>query len=159
MIDRAAEPNARVGTIESLPRNGLPPRGQIVDVEPHHEIAGKLIIVESLEDELSAAIPKPSIAIVLPDLLETEVFEETPAGLVILAARNEWEQRIRAEVCHNGSLVFGGATPDASRIAPRRRRAGERSNTPTRAARRGDEAQRGDGQNARKPRADEECDH
>ena len=36
-------------------------------------------------------------------LLETKIREETATGLVILAAGNEWEQRLRAEISHSSS--------------------------------------------------------
>src|SRR5437762_2960200 len=90
MVGRTTEPNTRVGLIEPSSRNGLPPAIQIVNVEPNHEILCKVLVVEPLENELCTAVSEPSVAIILPHLLETKVCEETTTGLVILAAGNEW---------------------------------------------------------------------
>jgi len=76
---------------------------EIVNVEPNHEILGEVLVVEPLENELRAAVSEPSVAIVLPHLLETKVREETATGLVILAAGNEREQRIGSEISHSSS--------------------------------------------------------
>ena len=45
-----------------------------------------MVVVEPLENELCTAVSEPSIAIVLPYLLETKIREETATGIVILAA-------------------------------------------------------------------------
>ena len=96
MVGGTSEPDTRVGAIEAFSRNGLPPPIQIVNVEPNHEVLRKVVVVESLENELCTAVSEPSIAIVFPYLLETKIREQTPTGIVILAAGNEWEQRLRA---------------------------------------------------------------
>jgi len=100
MVGGTSEPDTRVGSIESFSRNGLPPPIQIVNVEPNHEVLRKVVVVEPLENELCTAVSEPSIAIALPYLLETKIHEKTATGLVILAAGNEWEQRLRAEIVH-----------------------------------------------------------
>ena len=89
MSGRPAEPNTRIGPIQSLLRNGAPPPIEIVHVQPNHEVLRERLVVETLEDEFGAAVPKSRVAIVLSDLLETEVHEQSAAGLVIFAARHE----------------------------------------------------------------------
>jgi len=107
MVSGTTEPHTRVGAIKALSRNGLPPPIQIVNVEPNHEIVRKVFVVEPLENELCTAVAEPGIAIVLPYLIETKIGEETTAGLVILPAGNEWEQRRRAEISHSSSSGAG----------------------------------------------------
>jgi hypothetical protein len=91
MVGGTTEPNTWIGSIEAFSRKGLPPPIQIVNVEPDHEILRKILVVEPLENEVCTAASEPSVAVVLPYLLETKICEETATGLVILAAGNEWE--------------------------------------------------------------------
>jgi hypothetical protein len=107
MVGGTSEPHPGIGSIEAFSRNGLPPPIQIVNVEPNHEVLRKVFVVEPLENELCTAVSEPSIAIALPYLLEAKIHEETATSLVILAAGNEWEQRLRAEIFHRGSYVLG----------------------------------------------------
>jgi hypothetical protein len=92
MLGRTAEPNTRIGPIKTLLRNSAPPASEVIHIEANHEIARKLVVVESLQNELGAAVPEPGITIVLPHLLEPQVYEKAAAGLIVLAARYEWEQ-------------------------------------------------------------------
>src|SRR5256885_11934839 len=51
MVGGTSEPDTRVGSIEAFSRNGLPPPIEIVNVEPHHEVLRKVVVIEPLENE------------------------------------------------------------------------------------------------------------
>src|SRR5438128_5606428 len=85
-VGGTSEPDTRVGSIEAFSGTSLPPPIQIVNVEPNHEVLRKVVVVEPLEHELCTAVSEPSIAIVLPSLLQTKIRKDTATGLGMLAA-------------------------------------------------------------------------
>ncbi len=109
MVGRTTEPNARIGLIQTLLRNAIPPPIQIVDVEPNHEVLSKVLVIEALKNELGTSIAKSSIPVALPPLLEAQLGEQSPTGLVIFAAWYEWKQRIREQIFHGSAFntVYG----------------------------------------------------
>ena len=68
-------------------------------------VVGDLEAMRTTSRELGGAVPEPSVAIVLPNLLETELREEAAAGVVILPAWHEGEQRAGLEVLHRDAVV------------------------------------------------------
>src|SRR5437867_2300228 len=104
MVGRTAEPNARIGAIQALLRNAIPPAIQIVDVEPHHEILSKVLVIETLKNELGPSVSKSGVAVALPPLLEPQFGEQSPTRLVIIAAWYEWKQRIRKQIFHRSAF-------------------------------------------------------
>src|SRR6267378_8117773 len=110
MVGRTTEPNTRIGLIQGFMGNMVPPPVQIVDVEPHHEILRKVLVIEALKNELGTAVPKSGVAVALPLLLEAQLGEQSPTRLVIFAAWYEWKQRIREQFFHGSAFntVYGG---------------------------------------------------
>src|SRR5438874_5419585 len=113
MVGRTTEPNARIGPIQTLLRNAVPPPIQIIDVKPHHEVLRKILIIETLENELGPSVSKAGVAIALPPLLEPQLGEQSPTRLVIFAAWYEWKQRIREQIFHGSAFntVYGLRMP------------------------------------------------
>src|SRR6266550_7089103 len=119
MVGRTAEPNARIGAIQTFLRNAIPPAIQIVDVEPHHEVLCKVLVIEALQNELGTSVPKSGVAVALPSLLEPQLGEQSPTRLVIFAAWYEWKQRIREQIFHGSAFktVYGLGMPNGSRLS------------------------------------------
>ena len=92
MVGRTTEPNARIGPIQALLRNTVPPPVQIVDVQPHHEVLRKMLIIETLKNELGPSVSKSGVAVALPPLLESQLSEQSPTRFVIFAAWDEGKQ-------------------------------------------------------------------
>src|SRR5205085_6989005 len=109
MVRRTTEPHARIGLIQALLRNVIPPPIQIVDVEPNHEVLRKVLVIKALKNELGTAIPKSGVPVALPPLLEAQLGEQSPTGLVIFAAWYEWKQRIGEQIFHGSAFntVYG----------------------------------------------------
>mgnify|MGYP003694390711 CR=1 FL=1 len=91
IIGRWGESKTRVFLVQLHCRNGLPPVIEIRDVEPDHEVLGKGLLLESLQDELRFTITEAGVAGVLPEFFEAEIDEETSSLLVAGAAGNEGE--------------------------------------------------------------------
>src|SRR5882762_10075632 len=119
MVGRATEPNARIGLIQALLRNVIPPPIQIVDVEPNHEVLRKVLVIKALKNELGTAVPKSGVPVALPPLLEPHFGKQSPTGLVILAAWYEWKQRIREQIFHGSAFKYGLrlGMPNGSRLS------------------------------------------
>src|SRR5438874_2682955 len=119
MVGRTTEPNARIGLIQALLRNPIPPPIQIVDVEPNHKVLRKVLIIEALKNELCTAIPKSGVPVALPPLLEAQLGEQSPTGLVIFAAWYEWKQRIREQIFHGSAFitVYALGMPNGVRLS------------------------------------------
>src|SRR6266576_3829681 len=99
MVGRTAEPNARIGPIQALLRNAVPPPVQVIDVEPNHE--------------LGTSVPKSGVAVALPPFLESKVSEQSPTGFIILPAWYERKQRIGYEIFHGSACNYGDWLADA----------------------------------------------
>src|SRR5439155_9683453 len=119
MVGGTTEPNARIGPIQGLLGNTVPPPVQIVDVKPHHEVLRKILIIETLKNELGPSISKSGVAVALPPLLEPQLGEQSPTRLVIFAAWYEWKQRIREQIFHGSAFntVYGLGMPNGSRLS------------------------------------------
>src|SRR5882762_1521151 len=119
MVGRATEPNARIGLIQALLRNVIPPPIQIVDVEPNHEVLRKVLVIKALKNELSTAVPKSGVPVALPPLLEPQLGEQSPTRLVVFAAWYERKQRIREQIFHGSAFntVYGLGMPNESRLS------------------------------------------
>jgi len=113
MVGRTAEPNARIGPIQALLRNAVPPPVQVIDVEPNHEVLSKVLVIEPLENELGTSVPKSGVAVALPPFLESKVSEQSPTGFIILPAWYERKQRIGYEIFHGSACNYGDWLADA----------------------------------------------
>src|SRR5256886_12745640 len=119
MVGRTTEPNAGIGPIQAFLRNTVPAPVQIVDVKPHHEVLRKMLIIETLKNELGPSIAKSGVAVALPPLLEPQLGEQSPTRLVIFAAWYEWKQRIREQIFHGSAFntVYGLGMPNGARLS------------------------------------------
>src|SRR4029079_1494437 len=104
IVGRWSESKTRVLLVEVHCRNGVPPGIEIRDVEPDHEVLGKGLLLESLQDELRCTITEAGVAGVLPEFFEAQIDEETASLLVAGAAGNEGEKRQGLQLAHVGHL-------------------------------------------------------
>jgi hypothetical protein len=83
------DPEPRVSLLKTLPRYGLPPGFEIRYVDSDHEVLGKRVIVETLENKLGIAVSETGITVALPGLFKAELHEKTPASFIVVPARNK----------------------------------------------------------------------
>src|SRR5258705_271776 len=88
-IGRRVNAETRIFLVKLQARNRRPPGVEICDVDANHEIAGKLFVIEVLENKLRVAIAKTSVAAVLPHLFKTKIGKQATARLVVAAARDK----------------------------------------------------------------------
>src|SRR4029077_2427518 len=80
---------ARIFGVQLAARNPPPPGVEICNVDANHEIAGKLFVIEILENKLRVAIAKTGVAAVFPHFFKTKVGEQTTARFIVAAARHK----------------------------------------------------------------------
>src|SRR5207247_2096004 len=119
MVGRTTEPNARIGPIQALLGNTVPPPVQVVDVKPHHKVLRKMFVIKTLKNELGPSIAKSGVTVALPPLLEPQLGEQSPTRFVIFAAWYEGKQRIREQIFHGSAFnpVYGLGMPNGSRLS------------------------------------------
>src|ERR1700738_3515747 len=72
-LHRRLDPKLRVLFLELLAGHLVPPQIEVRHVEPDHEVACKLLVVETLQDELRRAVAEAGIPAVLPGLFEAKI--------------------------------------------------------------------------------------